>query len=166
MTLAGISTAKINWLCWSVMELRIHENRITFLPVNNSWVWRTGFLGRTTHYRVSWLSSTDCSIRNYHEIQLHNLKYSLNKPALCWHSTPAYYYAGIFDVGIMNQATNYKTRILWLLPHYFKEAHHQSVTNSISKTAVENTFWRREIIALFVWQEAIFVRSVSTNWML
>jgi len=46
MTLAGISTAKISWFRWSVMELRIHENHIIVLPVNNSWVWCAGFLGR------------------------------------------------------------------------------------------------------------------------
>jgi len=54
MTLASISTAKIVLFRWSVMELRIHENCVFVLPVNNSRMWCTGFLGHTTHYRVSW----------------------------------------------------------------------------------------------------------------
>jgi len=54
MTLAGISTAKIVWFCKSVTELRVHENHIIFLPVNNSRVWHASFLGHTTHYHVSW----------------------------------------------------------------------------------------------------------------
>ena len=40
----------------------------------------------------------------FHGIKLHSLKYSLNMPALCWHSTPTYYafyYAGIFDGGLV-----------------------------------------------------------------
>jgi len=48
VTLAGISNAKI------VLFLHIRENCIFVLPVNNSLVWRAGFLGCTTHYRVSW----------------------------------------------------------------------------------------------------------------
>ena len=34
-------------------ELCMRENRILFLPVNILTVWRAGFLGRMTHYRVS-----------------------------------------------------------------------------------------------------------------
>ena len=30
------------------------ENDVFFLPVNILKVWRAGFLGRTTHYRVSY----------------------------------------------------------------------------------------------------------------
>jgi len=54
MTLADISTAKISWFRWSVTELRIRENCIIVLPVNNSWVWHAGLLGHTTHYHLSW----------------------------------------------------------------------------------------------------------------
>ena len=51
------------------------------------------------------IATTDYSIREYlidfHGIKLRSLKYPPNMPALCWHSTPAYYafyYAGIFHV--------------------------------------------------------------------
>jgi len=54
MRLADVSTEEISWLHWSVKELRIHENYIIFLPVNNSRLWHTSFLGHTTHYCVSW----------------------------------------------------------------------------------------------------------------
>jgi len=54
MKLAGISTAKIVLLCQSVMELRMRENYIIVLPVNNSRVCRAGFLGCTTQYQLSW----------------------------------------------------------------------------------------------------------------
>jgi len=55
MTLAGISTAKLFGFVKSVTELCIRENHII---VNNSRVWRTGFLGRTTMC-LDALSSSD-----------------------------------------------------------------------------------------------------------
>jgi len=55
VTLAGISTAKIVLFRQSVTELIIRENCVFLIPVNNSLVWCTGFFGRMTHYRVSWL---------------------------------------------------------------------------------------------------------------
>jgi len=52
--MAGISTAKISWFRWSVIEPCMRENRIIVLPVNNSLLWHAGFLGCATHYHMSW----------------------------------------------------------------------------------------------------------------
>ena len=52
--MADESTAKIVVFCKDNTELRMHENHIFFLPVNILTVLSTSFLGRTTHYRVSW----------------------------------------------------------------------------------------------------------------
>jgi len=64
MTLASISTAKIIWFCKSFTEILICENRIIVLPVNNSQVWCTGFLGHTTHYHMSWLHVKGCKVKS------------------------------------------------------------------------------------------------------
>ena len=43
-------------LQWRGTEICMSENCVFFLPVNILTVWCTGFLGHTTHYRVSWFS--------------------------------------------------------------------------------------------------------------
>ena len=51
--LAGISVATLVSIGLGITELQRCENRVYFLPVNILTVWRAGFLGRTTYYRVS-----------------------------------------------------------------------------------------------------------------
>ena len=50
---SGLFHSKNCPFCEDSMELQMHENHAFFLPVNILMVWRVGFLGRTTHYRVS-----------------------------------------------------------------------------------------------------------------
>ena len=57
LTMEGISIAKIVKFCRSRMKLCMCENCVIVYPVNiraYSTVWHAGFLGCTTHYRVSW----------------------------------------------------------------------------------------------------------------
>ena len=49
----GVSTAKVVLFHQGSTELRRCENCVFFLPVNILTGLRAGFLGRTTHYRVS-----------------------------------------------------------------------------------------------------------------
>ena len=51
--LADTSVATLVSIGYGITELQRCENRVYFLPVNILTVWRAGFLGRTTHYRVS-----------------------------------------------------------------------------------------------------------------
>ena len=55
--LAGISLANLVPIGLGITQLHRCENCVFFLPVNTDdtvlTVWRAGFLGRTTHYRVS-----------------------------------------------------------------------------------------------------------------
>ena len=53
--LAGTSVATLVSIGYGSTEIQRCENRVYFLPVNVLTVWRAGFLGRTTHYRVSYI---------------------------------------------------------------------------------------------------------------
>ena len=50
--LAGNSVATLDPIGSGITEIQRCENDVFFLPVNIPTVWRTSFLGRTTHYRV------------------------------------------------------------------------------------------------------------------
>ena len=52
-SLTGTSLANLVPIGLGITELHRCENCIFFLPVNILTVWHAGFLGRTTHYRVS-----------------------------------------------------------------------------------------------------------------
>ena len=50
--LADTSVATLVSIRQGITELQRCENCVYFLPVNILTVWRAGFLGRTTHYRM------------------------------------------------------------------------------------------------------------------
>ena len=50
---AGTSVQNLVPIGKEITELHMCENCVFFLPVNILMVWCAGFLGRTTHYRVS-----------------------------------------------------------------------------------------------------------------
>ena len=51
--LAGNCVANLVPIRYVITEIQRCENDVFVLPVNILTVWRAGFLGRTTHYRVS-----------------------------------------------------------------------------------------------------------------
>jgi len=64
----------VRWWCWSAflpqkLFVLFKCHRATYMwklhyfsPVNNSQVWSAGFLGRMTHYHVSWFVTNCCCI--------------------------------------------------------------------------------------------------------